>query len=164
VTTGKSRTEALDEFKRSVLEKARALCLAKVPKLAELLGDLGHVDRSKCPTPLEALKTAYQLRQDYCGIQVRPNELIEKIRTSDHWMRSHSLPTCCPLVSWDVQAPGNETEEGRLLSTLEALGEASGKGWRWEHLKALGLRCTPRNIFYLAKGTDNGKQVSGQLT
>lgn len=67
-------------------------------------------------------------------------------------------------MSWDVQAPDNETEEGRLLLTLEALGEASGKGWRWEHLKALGLRCTPRNIFYLAKGTDNGKQVSGQLT
>lgn len=47
VTTGKSRTEELDEFKRSVLEKAQALCLDKVPQLAELLGDLGHVDRSR---------------------------------------------------------------------------------------------------------------------
>jgi hypothetical protein len=67
----------LDEFKRSVLEKAQALCLDKAPKLAVLLGDLGHVDRSKCPTPLEALKTAYQLRHDYCNIEVRPIEVIE---------------------------------------------------------------------------------------
>lgn len=149
-----------------MLDKAQALCLENAPKLAALMGDLGHVDRSQCPTPLEALKTAYQLRTEHCSIQVRFFGLIEKTQTADQGMRtSYLIPTHLPLVSfWYVQAPGDETEEGRMLSTLEALSEAGGNGWRWAHLKALGLRCTPRNIFYLAKGTDPAKQVSGQLT
>lgn len=60
------------DFMLGALDKAQAVLLKhNAPKVAALLGDLGHVDRSKCPTPLEALKATYQMRKDHFGIQVR---------------------------------------------------------------------------------------------
>jgi hypothetical protein len=66
----RSSSVVLEEFKVQILEAARALCGDEGREVAELLANLGHVDRSKCPTPLEALKAAYALRHKHFKILV----------------------------------------------------------------------------------------------
>lgn len=48
-----------------------------------------------------------------------------------------------------------------MVCALEDLRTATGKA-RWGPLRVLGLRCTPRNIFYATKGGGSAQVDSGR--